>query len=59
MYNLCFNTRIQFLIKLPMKTTVFLLSVTFPPPCPPVQYNTGHIVFQDTPFETSGSNFDR
>ena len=38
-----FLTRIQFIDKLPMKTTVFLVSVTSSP-WPPVWYNTGQII---------------
>ena len=39
-YYLCFKTRIQSIIKLPTKTTVFLVSVTFPS----VWYCRGHLM---------------
>ena len=42
--SICFKSKdqIQSIIKLPMKTTVFLVSVTFPA-CPPIWFDTGQM----------------
>ena len=38
-----------------MKTTVFLVSVISPPPCPLVRYNPGHVIYSEFLFLPSGT----